>query len=81
MLNIEQDVKELVWAMETFQKCVPEQYRMPIEVLVAKYYIAHPSDDTIRKIVSILWTGKKDSRDNEIDEKKGLRYYIEKEEL
>lgn len=63
MVNIEQDTKELVWAIQTFQQCVPEKYRAPIEILIAKYYTAHPSDEAIRKIVSILVNPK------EVDEK------------
>lgn len=69
MVNIEQDTRELVWAIETFQQCVPNKYRAPIEILVAKYYSSHPSDETLKKIVSILETGKKDSDSKEIKER------------
>ena len=54
MKNIERDIEELTWAIKTFQKCVPEQYRSPINILIGKYYSKHPSDEIIMKIVSIM---------------------------
>lgn len=69
MVRIEQDAKELMWGIKTFQQCVPEKYRTSVEILIAKYYSEHPSDETIRKIVSILETGKKTSVSKEIEER------------
>ena len=54
MKNIDQDIKELTWAIETFQECVPVEYRSPISVLIGKYYSNHPSDDVIVKMVTIM---------------------------
>ena len=54
MCNIEQDIKETTWGIETFQRCVPEMYRTPIIILIGKYYSKHPTDETVGKIVNIL---------------------------
>lgn len=43
---IENDVNELELAISVFQKCVPEMYRSRMDVLVAKYYMSHPSKET-----------------------------------
>lgn len=40
--DFSQDTKELIWAIHTFQKCVPTQYRTPIHILIAKYYYNIP---------------------------------------
>lgn len=54
MKNIEQDINEHVWGIETFQKCVPEKYRTNVAMLVGKYYATHPSESTVSKIITIV---------------------------
>lgn len=68
MCNIEQDIKETTWGIETFQRCVPEMYRTPIIVLIGKYYSKHPTDETVDKIVNIL--GDCDNKKYDTVEKK-----------
>lgn len=52
MDRIENDVNELEWAISVFQKCVPEMYRSRMDVLVAKYYMSHPSKETEMRIAN-----------------------------
>lgn len=40
--DFSQDTKEFIWAIHTFQNCVPTQYRIPIYILIAKYYYNIP---------------------------------------
>lgn len=53
-MNIRQDLIELKWAVSVFQRCVPEQYRTPMDLLIAKYYSNHPSNEVIDKVVTML---------------------------
>lgn len=52
-MNIDQDIKDLIWGYKTFQQCVPEQYRTDIGILVGKYYTSHPTDEMIEKITTL----------------------------
>lgn len=52
-MNIENDVREVKWAFDIFQrKCVPPRYWSDMDVIIARYYMSHPSKDTVDKIVS-----------------------------
>ena len=51
--EIENDVREVKWAFDLFQrKCVPSRYRVNMDVIIARYYMNHPSKETVNGIVS-----------------------------
>lgn len=63
-MNNVADLQATEWGYTVFQRCVPEQYRTSIPVLVGKYSDSHPSDKSISRIVELYDEWKNAKNEN-----------------
>ena len=71
------EIKELIWGYELFQRCVPNKYRTDVSFLIGKYYSTHPTDEMIKKIGTMMVNLINDTKKEKLEEINFVKYIKE----